>query len=112
MLQGSVILTRDLDICYERSGENLTQLASALSSIHPKLRGAASEITFSLDERTLAQGMNFTLQTDLMDIDLLGELSGVGQFPEVVRDAGRPKDQNALPELEALKELKSKAEID
>jgi hypothetical protein len=133
MLQGSVILTRDLDICYERSAENLARLASALSPIHPKLPGAPSEITFSLDERTLAQGMNFTLQTDLIDLDLFGEISGVGQFPDVVRDAdhihvydfphlvasldtlirskraaGRRKDEIALPELEALKEIKSR----
>jgi len=132
MLQGSVILTRDLDICYERSAENLTRLASALSSIHPQLRGISGDFPFSLDSRTLAQGMNFTLQTDLVDLDLLGEISGVGQFPDVVRDAvqvelygltylvasldslikskraaNRPKDKNALPELEALKEIKS-----
>jgi len=84
------------------------------------------------DERTLAQGMNFTFETDFGDIDLLGELSGIGQFSDVARDAvsielyglqvrvasldalirskraaGRPKDLNALPELEALKEMQS-----
>ena len=31
--------------------------------------------------------MNFTLQTDLSDLDLLGEISGVGQFSGVMRDA-------------------------
>lgn len=133
MLQGSVILTRDLDICYERSAENLTRLASALSPIHPKLRGISDGVPFSLDNHALAQGMNFTLQTDLVDLDLLGEISGVGQFPEVARDAvrvelygltylvasldslikskraaNRPKDKHALPELEALKEFKSR----
>lgn len=133
MLQGSVILTRDLDICYERSAENMARLASALSPIHPKLRGISDSVPFSLDSHALAHGMNFTLQTDLVDLDLLGEISGVGQFPDVVRDAvrvelygvthlvasldsivkskqaaGRPKDRNALPELEALRELKSR----
>jgi len=131
MLQGSVILTRDLDICYERSAENLARLASALLPIHPRLRGAPAGVPFTLDVRTLAQGMNFTLQTDWIDLDLLGEISGAGQFSDLVRDAesidvygaphlvasldtiikskqaaGRPKDRNALPELEALRELK------
>jgi hypothetical protein len=70
---------------------------------------------------------------DLIDLDLFGEISGVGQFPDVVRDAdhihvydfphlvasldtlirskraaGRRKDEIALPELEALKEIKSR----
>ena len=74
--------------------------------------------------------MNFTLETDLGDIDLLGHLDGLGEFPSVARDAvtvplfssqysvasldalirskkaaGRSKDLNALPELEALREM-------
>jgi hypothetical protein len=131
MLHGSAFLTQDLDICYERSPQNLRRLAAALAPIHPRLRGAPEGIPFSLDERTLAQGMNFTLQTDWIDLDLLGEISGAGQFSDLVRDAesidvygaphlvasldtiikskqaaGRPKDRNALPELEALRELK------
>jgi hypothetical protein len=89
-------------------------------------------LPFTLDKQTLAQGMNFTFQTDFGDIDLLGELSGVGQFPDLARDAvlvelygiqilvasldslirskraaGRPKDLNVLPELEALKALQA-----
>lgn len=130
VVQGSGQVTRDLDICYERSPENMRRLAAALAPYHPQLRGAPAGLPFVLDERTLARGMNFTLQTDFGDIDLLGELSGIGQFPELVRDAvsieldgqqicvasldalirskraaGRAKDLNALPELEALKEL-------
>jgi hypothetical protein len=64
MLQGSVILTRNLNICYERTPENLARLASALAPIHPRLRGLPDQIPFALDVRALAQAMNFTLQTD------------------------------------------------
>jgi hypothetical protein len=128
--QGFSQLTRDLDICYERTPQNMKRLAAALAPHHPRLRGAPEGLPFLLDHLTLSQGMNFTLQTDLGDIDLLGELSGLGQFPEVARDAvltplfggfyrmasldaiirskraaGRGKDLNALPELEALKRL-------
>jgi hypothetical protein len=131
MLHGSAFLTQDLDICYERSPENLQRLAAALAPIHPRLRGAPEGVPFLLDDRTLTQGMNFTLQTDWVDLDLLGEISGVGQFPAVVRDAeridvfgfahlvasldtiikskqaaARLKDRNVLPELEALRDLK------
>lgn len=131
--RGSLQITQDLDICYERTPENLRRLANVLAPYHPRLRAAPQDVPFVFDERTLTQGMNFTLETDLGDIDLLGELSGVGQFSEVVRDAislplfgesyriasletvirskraaGRPKDLNSLPELEAMKELSDK----
>ena len=39
-LHGSAYLTRDLDICYERTPENMERLVSALSPYHPRLRGA------------------------------------------------------------------------
>jgi len=129
VVQGSGQVTRDLDICYERTPENMKRLAAALGPHHPNLRGAPPGLPFKLDERTLAQGMNFTLQTDFGDIDLLGNLSGVGQFPELARDAvllelfgmqvrvasldalirskraaGRPKDLLSLPELEAIRD--------
>jgi hypothetical protein len=132
ILQGAAQVTQDIDICYERSPENMKRLAAALEPYHPNLRGAPPGLPLTLHERTLAQGMNFTFQTDFGDIDLLGELSGVGQFPELARDAvsidlhgiqvlvasldvlirskraaGRPKDLLSLPELEALREFRS-----
>src|SRR5882757_1587969 len=126
MLLGSAIVTQDLDICYERTPENMERLASALAPYHPRLRGAPQGLPFLFDAQTLSRGMNFTLETDLGDIDLLGHLDGLGEFPAVARDAvsmplfggeyrvasldalirskraaGRRKDLNALPELEA-----------
>lgn len=87
VVQGAIFLTRDLDICYERSHGNLKRLAAALSPFHPRLRGAPEELPFVFDERTLAQRMNFTLQTDLGDIDLIGEVTSFGGFSEFVADA-------------------------
>lgn len=132
VLQGSAQVTRDVDICYERTPENMKRLVAALKPHHVRLRGAPPGLPFVLDEKTLAQGMNFTFESDFGDIDLLGELSGVGQFPALARDAvlidldgtkiraasldalirskraaGRVKDLNMLPELEALKELQA-----
>ncbi len=122
--------TRDLDLCYERSPENLECLVAALAPHHPRLRGAPETQHWSFDVRALKNGMNFTLATDLGAIDLLGEVSGVGQFSEILagstemelfgikcrvatlktlvaskRAAGRPKDLLVLPELEALLEM-------
>lgn len=84
---GSTSLTRLLHICYDRTPENMEQLASALLPHHPQLRGAPRGVPFVFDARTLSNGMNFTLQTDLGDVDLLGRLDGVGGFAEVARDS-------------------------
>jgi hypothetical protein len=40
-------------------------------------------LPFLWDERTLASGLNFTLTTDLGDLDILGEITGVGGYEQV-----------------------------
>lgn len=42
---------------------------------------------FRVDIPTLKAGLNFTLDTDLGPVDLLGEVTGVGGYSEVSRDA-------------------------
>jgi hypothetical protein len=128
-IHGSSYVTFDLDFCYARDHENLSRLAQALSPYHPRLRGAPEGLPFRFDEDTLRGGLNFTLATDLGDIDLMGEVAGVGDFAAALaaservelfgatfdvltlnaliaskRAAGRPKDLMVLPELEALRE--------
>ena len=128
-IHGSAYVTFDLDFCYARDPENLSRLAQALRPYNPRLRGAPAGLPFRFDEETLRGGLNFTLTTDLGDIDLLGEVSGVGDYAAACsasapvelfgksfdvltlealiaskRAAGRPKDLMVLPELEALRE--------
>jgi hypothetical protein len=132
---GSAYITKDLDFCYLRTTENLKKIANALAPFNPRLRGFPKELPFVWDERTLLNGTNFTLETDIGDIDLLGEVSGVGDyqalkaeaiemeicdvFVDVIsiddlinakRAAGRTKDLLVLPELEALREALSDEE--
>jgi hypothetical protein len=127
---GSAFPTFDLDICYDRSRDNLKRLASALVPFQPQLRGIANHLPFQFDAITIANGMNFTLSTDLGDIDLLGEVLGIGGYKEVrtlsvklvlfgqecavlsldgliqsKRATGRTKDLLTLPEIEALREI-------
>jgi hypothetical protein len=89
VLHGSGRVTRDLDICYARDRANLKALAAALAPLHPALRGAPAGLPFSLDWQTLESGLNFTLATDAGDVDLLGEIAGIGMF----RVAARLADQ-------------------
>jgi hypothetical protein len=131
---GSNRFTSDLDIVYRRTPENLRKLVRALAPLNPYLRGAPPGLPFLWDERTLQMGLNFTLVTKIGWIDVLGEIVGAGNYDALLPDsevvrlfdrdvrclslgalikakraAGRPKDFEALAELEALLEEKGKA---
>lgn len=83
--QGSTYLTWDIDICYSRNKENLENIIKALSPFHPYLRGAEKDLHFIFDAKTLKNGLNFTFSTDIGDIDLLGEVAGIGGYNEVIK---------------------------
>jgi len=82
---GHVRATLDLDVCYCRTSENLERLAGALAPLHPTLRGAPADLPFILNAETLRSGLNFMLRTDVGDLDLFGEVLGVGGYLEVAR---------------------------
>ena len=85
VLHGSPRVTRDLDVCYSRESSNLKRLAEALQPFAPTLRGAPEGLPFALDAATLRAGLNFTLTSKAGDIDLLGELAGLGGYAAVHR---------------------------
>jgi hypothetical protein len=85
VLHGSARMTRDLDICYSRENANLERLATALQPFAPTLRDAPAELPFKLDAPTLRAGLNFTLRSSAGDLDLLGELTGIGGYAAVQR---------------------------
>lgn len=85
VLHGAARVTRDLGVCYSRERRNLERLAKALKPFAPRLRGAPENLPFSLDAATLQAGLNFTLQTTAGDVDLLGEVTGIGGYATVAR---------------------------
>jgi predicted nucleotidyltransferase len=124
---GSNRATLDVDIVYDRSQQNLEAITSALNPFSPYLRGAPEGLPFVWDVMTLSGGLNFTLETSAGAIDLLGEIAGGGTYDslsdacktitlfgieckcvtlskliELKRAAGRPKDLEAIAELEFL----------
>ena len=128
-VHGSARATYDVDVVYGRSDDNLDRLVRALGPLNPYLRGAPAGLPFVFDVDTLRRGLNFTLTTSLGDLDLLGEVTGGGTYEELLllsesvpvfgescrcvslpgllrlkRAAGRPKDLEAIAELEALLE--------
>jgi hypothetical protein len=86
---GAPIITNDVDVCYERSPENMDRLAGALQELHASLRvaGVAEELPFILDGKTLAAGDSFTFRTAAGDLDVLGTPSGTGGFRDLDADA-------------------------
>jgi len=126
---GSPRCTQVVDMVYSREGGNLETLVEAMRPHHPYLRGAPPGLPFRLDVETLRAGLNFTLVTDLGWLDLLGEIAGGGRYEHLLphsitveafgsscrvldletlirtkKLAGRPKDLEALAELESLRE--------
>ncbi|HET9489197.1 MAG TPA: hypothetical protein VFR64_05525 [Methylomirabilota bacterium] len=75
IVHGSVRLTRDVDVVYRRSAENLQRLVLGLAPYHPYPRGAPPGLPFRWDVATLERGLNFTLTTDVGDLDAFGEIT-------------------------------------
>jgi len=129
IIHGAARSTNDVDLVYARDDDNLQRLVDALSPWQPYLRGAPPGLPFRWDAKTLRSGLNFTLTTTRGDIDLLGEVVGGGRYEQLLpftedrsafgvtcrvvtlerliqlkRAAGRPKDLEAIAELQALLE--------
>lgn len=127
IVHGSARVTFDIDVVYKREKSNHAKLVCALAPFAPYPRGAPPGLPFSWSSETLDMGLNFTLHTSLGDIDLLGEIPGNGTFPTLAansltvsiegapvrvvdlptlirlkRAGGRPKDYEALAELEGI----------
>ncbi len=126
-LHGSSFITQDLDVVYSRSRENIQRLAATLQLYQPYLRNVAEGLPFRWDEKTIRNGLNFTLTTSFGDLDLLGEVAGGGTFINLLpfsqevsgfglrfkivnleklivlkRAAGRPKDLAVIAELQRI----------
>lgn len=129
VLHGSSRLTEDLDVVYQRSSQNIARLAQALKEQSPYLRGAPPGLPFQWSEATIRMGLNFALETSLGPLDLFAEVTGGGGYEALLdhtieveifcvrcrclnlealirikRAVGRPKDLEAIAELEAILE--------
>jgi hypothetical protein len=87
LAQGSTYPTYDLDIAYARDSGNVQRLTAALAEIGVKLRGAPDDLPFQLDSRTLANGANFTFETEFGNFDVLGDIAGIKSYEELRRNA-------------------------
>ncbi len=130
-LHGSAHVTFDIDVCLERTRENLKKAAEALRPFNPRLRGVPKELPFTWDFQVLWSTTTLTLSTDASDLDILMEPAGAPLFDTLFerttvvdwdgisvptaslddlismkRAANRPRDQLHLMELEAIRKLR------
>lgn len=128
-VHGAARATYDVDVVYARRPDNVARVVSALAPLRPYLRGAPPGLPFAWEAATISRGLNFTLTTAAGDIDLLGEIIYGGTYEQLLphtesvsvfgiecrclslecliavkRAAGRPKDFEAIAELEAIAE--------
>jgi len=126
---GSAHVTVHLSIVYRRTDESISRLVATLEPLKPYLRRAPPGLPFRLDKDTIRRGLNFTLTTAAGDLDLLGEVTGGGDYDALLphtelrqvddlecrfvnlqtlihlkRAAGRPKDFERIAELEIIQE--------
>lgn len=107
---GSSYPTEDVDVCHSRERANLDRLATVLARLGARLRGAPADVPFLLDGATLAAGANFTFQTTIGSIDILGDPLGSAGYADlasrasVIEVAGQRVFVVALTDLIAMKE--------
>lgn len=76
-----------------------------MSPFNSRLRNFPKDSPFIFDKATLQNGTNLTFDTDIGDIDLLGEVAGVGTYSEVEKNSveiemfGRPVKVISLEKL-------------
>lgn len=128
-VHGASRLTDDLDLVYGRGRENVDRIIESLAPLAPYLRGAPEGLPFKWEAQTILNGLNFRLTTSLGPLDLWGEIAlggtykqllphtirvnvfgkeclclGLARLIEVKRAAGRPKDFEAIAELQTILE--------
>ena len=134
VLHGSARVTNDLDICYDPAEPNVDRLAALLTTWNPYPRGWEAGLPFTMDTRTLRTTPTMTLTTTEGDLDVMPEVSGIGNYAAVLRasiamsasgvsfmvldldalvrskrSTGRERDLSQLPELEALRALRRRS---
>jgi hypothetical protein len=126
-VQGSPLLTEDVDLVPEPAPGNWARLSAALTELDTKVRTRDGAFEFSHDADSLAAGQIWNLTTKYGDLDITQTPSGTFGYADLSKDArsiklgrvrvqiaslqdivrskeaaGRDKDRRALPILREL----------
>ncbi|MFA5423842.1 MAG: nucleotidyltransferase [Phycisphaerae bacterium] len=130
---GCTMVTEDVDVCCDFKPSNLLKLQKAIEDLHPVHRMTPNKIPLKLTEENCKNMKNLYLDTDLGQLDCVSYVQGVGDFGKVKAQSssvaaddvnypvlnlgvlieakkamGRPRDIEAVIQLESIKELLNK----
>jgi predicted nucleotidyltransferase len=133
LLHGSPRLTLDVDLCYRRTPQTITGLASALRELGAELRVPGGSVPFPIEPAFLERTSQLTLTCRDFELDLLAEVPPIGGYERLLQNSievplgdcpvrviglddlitikraiGRPKDLDALQYLLVVKEMLAK----
>lgn len=129
VVHGSTQVTRDLDICALITPAHIEKLRAALKDLNPRHRmNPVFKPSFLTEPKELRDLKNIYLETDLGILDIISEVTEVGNFAQVKESSvevelfgckckvisvealiktkekmGRPKDKLVVAELKALR---------
>ena len=134
VVHGCTYVTQDIDVCCDFSAGNLLALQEALKDLHPVHRMTPRRLRLKLTPESCSEFKNLYLDTDIGQVDCLGYIEGLGEYKDVeplseIRDIGeglrirvltvdslikakkamnRPRDKDALLQLEAIRKMRKK----
>ncbi len=131
VVYGGTYVTQDIDICCDFSQANLLALQKTLSDLKPVHRMTPKRLKLQLTEKNWSDFKNLYLETKIGQLDCLSFIEGVGDYSHVKKESriikigkikihvldidalikskkamNRPRDRQAIIQLEAIKELK------
>ncbi len=132
VVHGCTLVTQDIEICCEFTRENVLLLQKTVADLNPVHRMTAGRVKLALTKENCKDYKNLYLDTDLGQLDCLSFVDGIGDFEKVAKfsqiieveklkfrvmtiDAlieakkvmNRPRDAEAIIQLEAAKKLEN-----
>jgi len=130
---GCTYVTQDIDICCDFSVDNLLRLQKAVKDLHPVNRMTPKKLKLQLSKENCARLKNLYLDTDIAQLDCVSFVEGLGDYDKVKRLSetvniegtklhvlglealieakkaiNRPRDKEAILQLEAIKKQMQK----
>lgn len=132
VVYGCTYVTQDVEICCDFSAANLLALQKAISDLDPVHRMTPGRKKLQLTEQTCGQFKNLYLDMKIGQLDCLSFIDGLGDYDHVKRASrlievedmkmcvlslealiktkramNRPRDKEAVLQLEAIMKLKN-----
>lgn len=133
---GVTLITQDMDVCCDFAADNLLRLQEAVKDLNPIHRMTPQRMPLELTAENCKGLKNIYLSTDWGQLDCIGEVQGVGDYEEVIRQSeeieldigmcrilkiqaliaskkamNRPRDREAVLQLTAIQEKTSTSEF-